>query len=358
MKILPRLRFKRLSAVLSLLLICVFGTYSALKKKANFTRTSPNCRSTKVKSVSDSSIPATSRSISEADFRFSRPGFGELQVCDALDVRVTSKKQLNGIIGLLDSPEMKHLGTSPSRIDLDVLAHLSEFQLKSSVCGPVAEIGVYKGWFVAALASILASSSDYVYAFDLFHDQVSNVDGSGGGKTHAPQVKHLRYVVGQVNASERVVTVQGNSLDLSPQELIAFMGFKPRFVSIDGGHFRIAAFHDLNMVSRIMHPAGIVALDDYDNVGWSGVKVALATFIAIWGDDLQPFLATDAKLYMCKKESHDEHLAAVKQWFSTSKVCSGSHLNMQADHRVDLDQEKILQFVDLTTMNAGIGKFC
>jgi len=61
---------------------------------------------------------------------------------------------------------------------------------------------------------------------------------------------------------------------------------------------------------------------------------------------------------MCKKESHDEHLAAVKNWFSTSKVCSGSDLNMQADHRVDLDQEGILQFVDITTKNAGMGKFC
>ena len=290
------------------------------------------------------------------DYTFSRVDIGITQPCVEIDDSFTTE-DLQPTVDKLAAPALTRFGTSSSPIELEVIQHISKFHQISGICGPVVEIGVYKGWFVSVLSSLLARDTEKVFAFDLYGKQEENVDNSGGGQVHAPQIEYFWTIVDQVNVMDKVITVQSNSLDLSADEMLSMVGWKPRFVSVDGGHFRIAAFHDLNIVSRILHPRGIVALDDYNNAGWKGVKIAISTFMAIWPQDLQPFLATDAKLYLCKKTSHKNYLSMAQQWFPDRKVCPGQSLNLVTDDRVKLNLSQISQFVDQTSKTSPY-RFC
>lgn len=243
-------------------------------------------------------------------------------------------------------PESMHLGTSANAQELDVLETIALVHRENSICGPLIEIGVYKGWFVAALASLVAdSSAEKVYAFDLFGDQDANVDNSGGATFHKPLIKYFFFIVAKVNALDHVVTVKANSLELESTQILNLMKYNPRIVSVDGAHFGMAAFHDLVLASAVMHPKGIVALDDFSNDGWPGVSSAYATFVAVWSERLQPFLLTKSKLYLSRPAFHEMYLEEMASLFPNSTVCPGQFLVMKPDTRVTLETSKIRSFV-------------
>ena len=282
----------------------------------------------------------------EADYMIERTPYGVAQLCNHQLLK--SPLPSSDLSNILLSEGVFKFGTSASRSDYDAIRHISALHYASKICGPVAEIGVYKGWFVAVLVAHRVSSEEHVFAFDLFGDQSRNVDNSGGAVVHAPQIKYFWSIVNQTGLSEHVSTVQSNSLDLDSTQFLNVLRYSPRFVSIDGAHFRIATFHDLNMISRILHPAGVIALDDYNNDAWSGVKVAYGTFLAIWPELLHPFLATNSKLYLCFKPKHKMFVSEAEKWFQNSKRCSAKQLALSTDTRVHLDPEVLLDFVDAT----------
>jgi len=193
----------------------------------------------------------------------------------------------------------------------------------------------------------------------LYGDQNANVDNSAGARIHKPQVHYFWDILTKVDATslDKVVTVQANSMELEPTQLMSLMTHNPRFVSVDGAHFGMAAFFDLNLAARIIHPEGVIAMDDYRNVGWPGVAAAFMTFEAVFPAELRPFLATDMKLYLCKVESHGAYLAAAKRRFANAKVCSVDAIPYQPDTRVELDKATLGSFVDITG-SRGTGDFC
>lgn len=291
-----------------------------------------------------------------ADYIFTRVDMGYTQTCLRYDESLDAR-DVQWAVDKLSAPDLARFGTSASPIDLEVLRYLATFHQTARICGPVVEIGVYKGWFVSALSSLLARDSEKVFAFDLYAKQKENVDNSGGGQTHVPQIKYFWMIVDQIHAMKKVITVEANSLDLSADAMLSLVGYKPRLISIDGGHFRIATFHDLNTASRVLHPQGVIVVDDYNNLGWRGVKIAIATFIAIWPNDLQPFLATNAKLYLCKKNQHQNYLSTAQEWFPNSKTCEGHSMNFTTDDRVKLNTSLVSDFVDQTDSKTRI-QFC
>ena len=88
----------------------------------------------------------------EADFIVGRSKHSSLQPCS------NSRKRPDGRADkfrpLLLLPSIKKFGTSAHEREVDVIDLVNNVHYDKSVCGPLMEIGVYKGWFVAALVSI------------------------------------------------------------------------------------------------------------------------------------------------------------------------------------------------------------
>jgi hypothetical protein len=59
--------------------------------------------------------------------------------------------------GVLNSAEVRKFGTSADVQEIDAVDLINNVQRSRSVCGPLVEIGVYKGWFIAVLAGIAVS---------------------------------------------------------------------------------------------------------------------------------------------------------------------------------------------------------
>lgn len=285
------------------------------------------------------------RDTSAPDVRLGRPSRTTTQQCR----REARPPDLAAIRDLLLSRELKQFGTSANAQEIHVVELVHSLQRDLQACGPLVEIGVYKGWFVAVLASFAARPRETVYAIDLFDDQAANVDNSGGGRQHKPLVRYFWNIIRRVNASDRVRTIQGNSLVLESGQLMDVIDHNPRIFSVDGAHFGMAAFRDLVLASSVLHPKGVIALDDYQNAGLPGVIAAFATYMAIFPTDLAPFLASRAKLYLCKAEMYDVYFTAAVKRFPSGKTCPVSALNAKPDHRVAWNASGLRPIVDIAS---------
>jgi hypothetical protein len=147
-------------------------------------------------------------------------------------------------------------------------------------------------------------------------------------------------------------------MDLEGQQIMSLMTYNPRIFSVDGAHFGMAAFRDLALASAVLHPEGVIPLDDYSNAGWPGVLSAFATYMAVFPDDLRPFLGTRAKLYLCKKEMHATYLAAAKAKYPTASLCPVSSLKAEPDVRVVLDTSGLGSFVDIAGKGVDKSRWC
>mmetsp|Transcript_45075 Transcript_45075/g.123637 ORF Transcript_45075/g.123637 Transcript_45075/m.123637 type:complete len:369 (+) Transcript_45075:175-1281(+) len=293
-----------------------------------------------------------------ADYIIERESHSSIQPCNPEQTSPAGRAEKFGPILL--SQGVMRFGTSARRQEVDAVDMINKMQFQRSVCGPLAEIGVYKGWFVAALTSIAANIDEKVYAYDLYEDQATNVDNSASAQVHKPLVKYFWDVVTKVdsNALQKVMTVKSNSMELEPRTLMSVMKYNPRIISVDGAHFGMAAFSDLLLVAKIMHPEGVIAMDDYNNKGWPGVMQAVMTYEAVFVDDLSPFLATGAKFYLCKKEMHATYLAEAKRLHPSARLCPVSAMPANPDTRVEMDKTVFGSFVDISANNGDEGLFC
>ena len=89
------------------------------------------------------------------------------------------------------------------------------------------------------------------------------------------------------------VVHQGPSSALDPGEL----GFERfRFVHVDGSHTYEAVVQDIATACEIVTEGGVVAFDDFANVGHPAVAAAL--WPALVERDLEPFACSPSKLYV------------------------------------------------------------
>jgi methyltransferase family protein len=89
---------------------------------------------------------------------------------------------------------------------------------------------------------------------------------------------------------------QMTSKDLSAGEL---GGDRFRFVHVDGSHIYEAATEDVGLASEIATEGGVVAFDDFANVGHPGVAAAL--WPAVMERDLEPYAWSPSKLYATRE---------------------------------------------------------
>ena len=171
------------------------------------------------------------------------------------------------VINYLDHGYLAVRGMSSlfaARIIVGLLAH----QTASGVVGQVAEIGVFEGRLLIAMALSLAND-EKALAIDHFAWPDSGVRGRFEANCGA----------GGVPAG-RLVVHQGDSRLMTPQQLIAAVGGGTiRFFHVDGEHTAEHLTCDLRLAAAVAAPDGIVALDDMLHPGYPILALTVHAFL-------------------------------------------------------------------------------
>ncbi|RJF89118.1 class I SAM-dependent methyltransferase [Oleomonas cavernae] len=182
-----------------------------------------------------------------------------------------------------------------SPLDAHLTALIAMIQAEEGVAGSVGEIGVHHGRLFIALA-LATKAGERAFAADLFAEQAANIDRSGEGDEAAFARNMARF---QVDAA-RVDTFRGNSMDLKWPMVEGKVGARARLFSVDGGHTEEVAANDLRLADDGLHERGVVILDDYFNVEFPAVSVALNKVMFERPGHLAAFAIGDNKLFLCR----------------------------------------------------------
>ncbi len=161
-----------------------------------------------------------------------------------------------------------------SEIALDAIACIANVQVEKGICGGACEIGVHHGKLFLLL-HFLTRKSEKSTAYDLFSKQDENVDGSGVGDRSIFE-KNIQVHGG---VQERIIIVEKNSMDLTPESIITDANGKIRLFSVDGGHTSEITKNDLSIAFSSISQGGVVILDDFFNEAWPAVAEGTCKFI-------------------------------------------------------------------------------
>src|SRR5262245_55110566 len=112
--------------------------------------------------------------------------------------------------------------------------HLLETFKRQDIHGPMLEIGVYKGKFLALLRSV---SDQKLVGIELCPD---------GHENNAVQ-QIIENVVAAAGHADELDIVAADSRTLSSADLLRMLGGRPALIHIDGGHDVETVFHDLSI---------------------------------------------------------------------------------------------------------------
>lgn len=183
------------------------------------------------------------------------------------------------------------------------IAALTEHQGSLGITGGVAEIGVHHGKLFILLY-LLSRPPEKVVAIDLFADQHLNVDLSGRGDLAVFRRNLARHA-----GTDRLVVHQGNSLDLTPADIVRLADGPLRFASVDGGHTAEITQHDLSIVDGALAEGGIIVLDDVFNEQWPGVVDGVQRYFTR-RPNLVPFAICANKTFFCRPSHRDVYRGA------------------------------------------------
>ncbi len=138
-----------------------------------------------------------------------------------------------------------------------ISGHLIRRQREIGVTGHIAEIGTFEGRFFIALAMGLAPG-EHAVGIDIFSWPSEKV------------LDHLHENCAKNGLARADYTaIKGNTADMKPADVVAPAKTVPgstgglvRFFHIDGQHDDANVTNDLNLAAPLMHPHGLMVLDD------------------------------------------------------------------------------------------------
>ena len=189
-----------------------------------------------------------------------------------------------------------------SRIAMDVILELSLIQNQLGIAGPVCEIGVHHGKLFILL-HLITNNDEISVAWDLFENQIENIDNSGRGDKEV-FIKNLDYHKCDLS---RIKIFSENSLRLPYERIIAECGDYVRMFSIDGGHTAENTENDLLLAEHSICDGGIIILDDYFNESWPGVAEGTSKYFINNGLPLIPIAIVGNKILLTNKKNIAEY---------------------------------------------------
>ena len=185
-----------------------------------------------------------------------------------------------------------------SRFSAAICARVLRRQSEAGVAGPVAEIGAFEGRFFIAMALAL-EDGERAYGFDTFDWPDAAVEARFIANCRANGVP-----------PERIAAVKRDSLNIASIELRNIANGKPvRFFHIDGDHRPESLAHDLALAQTVLHPRGVIAVDDMLHPEFPFLVVAVHEHLRTHGNmrllcviDREDIVAS-AKFLLCRAEA-------------------------------------------------------
>ncbi len=166
-----------------------------------------------------------------------------------------------------------HVRGMSSRFAGAISAWLMMHQTRQGVEGHFAEIGTFEGRYFIALALTLHGSEKAlgIDTFDWPSEKVLD-NFNANCATHGV-------------AQHRMITWKTNTTKLSGADLRFRLGEGPvRFFHIDGDHSPEPLMHDLMLATAVMHPHGLICLDDMLHPGYPFLVATVKDYLVAHPD--------------------------------------------------------------------------
>lgn len=189
-------------------------------------------------------------------------------------------------------------------LDARLIAALLSYQGENNIAGHLCEVGVHHGRLFLMLA-LARRAGERALAIDLFEDDARNANTRHAGRDRALLANAHRLGI-ELSEEE---TFKTSSLDIEAADILTRTTGRIRFFSIDGGHLYQHVENDLRLAERTLTAEGIIAVDDFFNVGWADVSFATYDFLRRT-DTIVPFAIT-SKLYLAAPAMADKYKTAL-----------------------------------------------
>ena len=155
-----------------------------------------------------------------------------------------------------------------SRFAAAICGHIVRRQTELGVAGDIVEVGTFEGRFFIAMALGLAPG-EHAYGIDLFNWPSERVYG-----------RFLDNCAAAGLVRERFTAWKGDTRALPRDGLRTTLKVdKARFIHIDGEHTNECLGYDLELAHAVLHPSGIIALDDMLHPGYPALIVAVLDYL-------------------------------------------------------------------------------
>lgn len=198
-----------------------------------------------------------------------------------------------------------------SRFSAAICGHLIARQSALGISGDIVEIGTFEGRFFIAMALGL-SPGEIAIGIDLFDwPNPSVLD------------RMLAHCAEAGLAPDRFVAWKRHSREIAPQDLRGKLATgSARFFHVDGEHDYDSLSDDLELAHAVLHPSGIIAVDDMLHPGYPALIVAVLDYLGRHPEmcvmaiiDREDIVAA-AKFLICQREAADLYEQDLMQTFA------------------------------------------
>jgi Methyltransferase domain len=185
-----------------------------------------------------------------------------------------------------------------SRFAASICADILQRQTAVGIHGHFAEIGTFEGRFFIAMALAL-QPDEHAIGIDLFdwpNDRVQDL--------------FLTHCANNGLRQERFTALKRDSRTMHPDDLRSILGKGDvRFFHVDGEHSDESLTQDLTLALPLMHPKGIIALDDMLHPAYPRLVETVHRWLSIHSDycvmciiDREDIVAA-AKYLICRRDA-------------------------------------------------------
>jgi hypothetical protein len=188
---------------------------------------------------------------------------------------------------------------------------LLNLQQEKAIHGPVFEIGVWEGKYLALLYHHNAPQQQLVVGIDIDKRRLRTAEAN------------FRRLFGDLE----MLSLHGlDSRDLTTDRTFELLQDKrPRFISLDGDHNAPVVHSDLILATSMIDERGVIAIDDFLNPYAIGVSEGVYQFFLQEGPrEHMPFAWAGNKLFVCQADwSESRHKPQVRQPETSSNALGG-----------------------------------
>lgn len=198
------------------------------------------------------------------------------------------------------------------------------WQAENGTKGSLFEIGVYGGRSLALMFRSAAETKSALVGLDTFEwiDEAS-----------------VRKNLGGIADEYAYTLIKGFSCQFLASEILALLGAKARFISVDGSHQKEDVFYDLEMSNELLAHDGIIAADDFLNSTAIGVTEAVYQFLAT-PRNLVPFGFIRNRLFLCRPLLAEKYRKAMGEFIRRDEIEDGGKVYKQ---RAEKGMHNVLQ---------------